>query len=367
MTDDDPSPAMPRAFASPYIEWAKLDSSSAWSLASSGLTSPPRDMLLPVDDLEVNGPSGYGYPALVAAISARYDVPEASIVPALGCSMANHLVMAALIEPGDEVLVEAPTYEPLLATAAYFGARITRVDRHPANHWRLDPDDVAKALTTSTRLVILANLHNPTSQLIDAATLAAIGERAARVGARVLVDEVYLDAVFDARPHPACTLGPHFVTTASLTKVYGLNGLRCGWALAEPALARRMHRLDDLFGIIPVHAGSVLSVHAFDRLDAFAARSRALLDTNRTLLHALLAGREDVTLDAPAYGTTVFVHYPHGDVETLYRLLRQRYDVTIVPGRFFEVPDHFRLGLGCATATLREGLDRLGRALDDLA
>jgi aspartate/methionine/tyrosine aminotransferase len=357
---------MPRAIASPYIEWSKLESHSAWSLAPSGVATPPREMLLPAEELEVNGPSSYGYPPLVAAIASRYDAPGDAVVTTLGCSMANHLVMAALVEPGDEVLVEQPAYEPLVATASFLGARVTRVARRPDAGCRLDPGDVANALTPATRLVVLANLHNPTSHLLDTDTLAAIGSAADRVGARVLVDEVYLDAVFDRRPPSAFALGPQFISTNSLTKVYGLNGLRCGWLIADPPLARRIRRLDDLFGITPVHAGHLLSLRAFDRLDAFAARSRALLGANRALVDAFVATRDDVFLDRPEYGTTVFLRYERGDVETLYRLLRQRYDTTIVPGRYFEAPDHFRIGIGSPTATLREGLDRLGRALDDL-
>src|SRR5262249_19041813 len=159
---------------------------------------------------------------------------------AMGTSMANHLAMAALVSPGDEVLIERPAYEPLVALARYLGAHVTRFERPFESGFAVDPDIVAAALTPRTKLVVLTNLHNPSGAFTDEATLTRVGEAARSVGARVLVDEAYLDAVFDELARTALRLGPTFVVTGSLTKVYGLSGLRCGWILAETSLARQI-------------------------------------------------------------------------------------------------------------------------------
>ena len=111
--------------------------------------------------------------------------------------------------------------------------------------------------------------------------LAPIGEAAARVGARVIVDEVYLDTVFDDAPGSSVHLGPAFVATSSLTKVYGLSALRCGWIIADDDLARRIWRVNDLYGNVQPFPMDLLASAAFDRLPALRARSRALLDANR--------------------------------------------------------------------------------------
>ena len=111
-----------------------------------------------------------------------------------------------------------------------------------------------------------------------------IGKMAKAVGARVLVDEVYLDAVFESAPRSAFHFGNEFVTTNSLTKVYGLSGLRCGWVLGEPALIEKMWRLSDLFNGIPTHAGELLGILALERLPQLKARTRAILDHNRSLV-----------------------------------------------------------------------------------
>ena len=101
----------------------------------------------------------------------------------------------------------------------------------------------------------------------------------------MLVDEVYLDAVYENTPRTSYLLGPEFIVTNSLTKVYGLSGLRCGWILAHPDLARAMWRLNDLFGVIPAHPAELLSVTALAHLDLIRARARRIVDRDRTALH----------------------------------------------------------------------------------
>jgi aspartate/methionine/tyrosine aminotransferase len=359
---------MSRTVSAPYIEWAKLSSSAPVSLAASGVPhATVADLGLTFDDVEIAGPSMYGYAPLVAAIAAKHGVRDECVVTAAGTSMANHLAMAGLVEPGDHVVIERPTYDPMLGVLEYLGARVSRVDRRPEEGFALDPDAVAAALTPATKLVVLANLHNPSSHLTTRETLASIGASAERVGARVLVDEVYLDAVFDA-PQPSCVhLGPGFVSTNSLTKLYGLSGLRCGWVLAEPAVATRLWRLNDLFSNVPAFVAERFSARAFERVPALLERSRALLDANRRLVQDFFASRGDVSLRLPPYGTTVCFKVPGGRADALCRHLRSRYETSVVPGRFFEAPEFVRMGLCADPAVTSEGLARLGAALDDLA
>jgi aspartate/methionine/tyrosine aminotransferase len=210
-------------------------------------------------------------------------------------------------------------------------------------------------------------MHNPTGALTGTDTLKAVGELARSVGARVLVDEVYLEAIFDdARPY-AFQLGSEFVTTSSLTKAYGLSGLRCGWILAEPALARRIWRLHDIFGGIPAHPAERLSVVALANLDRIAARARGLLGANRPVLDSFLDSRDDLDALRPRFGTVASPRLRAGSVDGLCALLRDKYETSVVPGRFFEMPDHFRIGIGIPTDLLRAGLERLGAALDEMA
>jgi aspartate/methionine/tyrosine aminotransferase len=349
------------------MHWAKFKRPVRYALTTSEVPHFRLDSLpLKLADLDMDGASHPRYAPLLQRIADRYGVETEQVVAADGTSMANFLAMAALVAPGDEVLVESPTYEPLLGVANFLGAVINRFDRKGEEGFRLDPGAVERALTPNTRLIIITNLHNPSSSLAEESELRAIGTLASKVGARVLVDEVYLDSAAPPRPS-SVHLGPEFVVTNSLTKVYGLSGLRCGWVLAESELAERMWRLNDLFGVNQAHQAERLACIAFDHLDDVMSETPAMLDCNRGLFNELLTSRGDLSCMSAAHGITAFPRWTGGETQRLDDHLRERYDTAIVPGRWFEMPGHFRIGFGLPVAEFAEGLHRLERALDDLA
>lgn len=356
-----------RVMSSAYMQWAKTHLQARFTLSSSGLLNYPLSRL-PVkpEDLELSGASYYGFAPLQQALAAKCEVAPDCVVAATGTSMANHLIMAALVEPGDEVLIEHPTYELLISTAQYLGAEVKRFARPAENDFQIDLDELARSVTERTRLIVLTNLHNPTSTLTNEETLKQVGKIAREAGAYVLVDEVYLDALFDKAPRSAFHLGEVFVTTNSLTKVYGLSGLRCGWILARPSLAAKLWHLNDLFGVIPAHPAELLSCVALEHLDEIGAHAGQLLELNKALLNSFYATRDDLDWQPHHAGTVSFPRLKHGSVDGLCALLAEKYETTVVPGRFFEMPQHFRIGIGCETTTLAEGLKRLGLALDEI-
>jgi hypothetical protein len=356
------------------MEWAKTRSHGKFNLATSGMIGVPlAEFPFEMEDFEVTAPGGYGYAPLQQRLALHNGVPEECVVAATGTSMANHLAMAAVLDPGDEVLIEQPVYGPMLEVAEYLGARVKRITRRFETGFALDLEEFQRAVTSETRLVVLTNMHNPSGALMPEATIRAIGEIAHRAGARVLVDEVYLEMLFD-RAAPFCfpvgqTIASAednpFIVTSSLTKAYGLSGLRCGWILAAPALANRMWLLDDLYGAVAAHPAERMSVMALDHLEQFRERARALLAINRRILDAFLDLRDDLECFRPPAGTVVFPRLGRGDPEAFFRLLREKYETTVVPGTFFEMPQHFRIGIGGETADLRAGLERLSAALDE--
>ena len=358
------------------MEWAKTRSQARFNLATSGIMSvPSAEFPLPGSQLAITGPGGYGYAPLQERIAAHNRVPVECVVAAAGTSMANHLAIAAVVRPGDEVLVEEPAYGPLLDVPRYLGAKVTRFARRFENGFAVDVATLERAITSTTRLIILTNLHNPSGALIRADTLRQIGALAQSCGARVLVDEAYLEMMFAADAPFAFRIGQElfgagenpFIVTNSLTKVYGLSGLRCGWILAAPELARRIWLLNNLFGANAAHPAEQLSVGAFDHLPRFRDRTRTLLATNAALLDVFLASRRDLEFFKPPAGTVLFPRLTNGDPDEFFALLRDKYETTVVPGRYFEMPQHFRLGIGGDTAELREGLERLGAALDEFS
>ena len=352
---------------SSYMHWAKTKSTAKFNLATSGMPNLNiRELRVSLDDLEITD-GGYGYGPLIERIAARYRVDRSSIVTAAGTTFANHLAMAALLKPGDEVLFESPAYEPMLATVRYLGADVKRFTRRFEDGFRLPVEQIENRTTNRTRLIILTNLHNPSGALTDDDTLKQVGEVAGRAGALVLVDEVYIETLFESSPRTSFHLGDEFVVTSSLTKAFGLSGLRCGWIFARPELAQRMWLLNDLFASTPVHAGERLSVVALDQLSEIGSRAQALLDRNRALLNTFLDTRKDLEAVRPEFGTVIFPRVRSGNADQLCRLLREKYETSVVPGAFFELPAHFRLGIAVETDTLNVGLERLGAALDEIS
>ena len=350
------------------MHWAKSRPTGKYDLSLSGILNLPiAELEFDPKQLKLHGPNGYGYTPLVEALARHRSIATENVVTVSGgTSMANHLAMAALIEHGDEVLIEQPTYDPLLAVAQYLGATIKRFPRRFEERFEIDIGALEKQLSKSTRLIVLTNLHNPSSSLVDEETLRRIGSLARNVGARVLVDEVYLEALFENAPPPAVSLGPEFVVTSSLTKGYGLSGLRCGWIFAEPELAQKIRLLDDIFAASAPFVMEQLSVMAISQLAKIAARAKSILETNRRTLADFLRNRDNLEAVSTSFGTTSFPRLPKVDVEKFCELLTTKYETAVVPGRFFESPQHIRMGLCCEPENFRTGIERLGEALDKI-
>lgn len=348
------------------MHFAKLKSGARFNLATSGVADcRMSDLGANLEELELHGPNPYGYPALSEAIATRFGIPAACVVTAAGASFANHQAMAALVSPGDEVLIEDPAYELMLAALGYLQADIHRLPRRLSQGYALDPEEVRRRLTPRTRLVVLTNMHNPSSKLEADDTLLEIARAADQVGAIVLVDEIYRELTFQGAA--ASTLfrpDGNIVVTSGLTKAYGLSGLRCGWILAPEPVAEQMRRLDDLYAARGPFVTQQLSLTALGRLEALRARALAMIEPNRAAYRQLIGNHpalEQVVFDQ---GTTIFPRLRHGDGDALLHRLQSRYETSIVPGAFFGAPQHFRVGLAGDAAMTREGLARLAEALD---
>lgn len=353
---------------SPYLTWAKVQRSIELDLAGSGVPPCTRDELGPAEmDAPLTERNDYGWPPLVARLAQRYRVAEASVVVAAGASMANHLAMATLLAPGDHVLVESPIYDPLALVPPLWGARVEFFTRAALSAYRLDVDAVRDRLTGRTRLVVISNLHNPSGALASDADLSALAELGDRFGFHVLVDEVYREWLHgghttDGR-EAGLTLSSRIVVTSSMTKAFGLNGLRIGWVLAEPELARRMRRFAGLFDNIVAHPSERLAAQALDRAHAILDPRRQMVTDNRHLLRTWLQATPAVRWTEPAAGTVAWLDLGIGDTTDFTERLVREHRTAIVPGHFFRDPTHVRVALGVNPETLSRGLERLSLAL----
>ena len=268
---------------SAYMEFAKLRSSAKYKLATSGMAGfPLAELGITIDRLEINGSDGYGYEPLCRAIAQRYRVPLECVVPAAGTSMANYFALAACTEPGDEVLIEQPTYALLLDTAQYLGLEIKRFRRPPSADYQIDLADLERQISPRTNLIVLCNLH-----------------------------------------------------------------------------------IHDLHAASNAFPAEVLGVIAFENLERIAAIQKARLDENRKLLKQVLGSQSVLDYFWPEHGTVVFPRLRNGNSEAFCDRLRKDYEVSAVPGTFFEDPQRIRIGVGGTTETVRPALEQLQEALKD--
>jgi aspartate/methionine/tyrosine aminotransferase len=351
-----------------YLRWAiRHYGRVAFDLASSGMTAYPLAELGVPAVLDDPG----NWERLRARIGAFNGVDAGDVVPAMGTTHGLWLACATLLGPGEELLVERPTYEPMHRIAEGHGARATWFDRPPEEGFALDPARVARAMTDRTRVVAVANLHNPSGVRTSDDVLREVASVVAARGAYLLVDEVYapFETLNDARGiwgASARRLGPNVVTVGSLTKGWGLSAHRIGWFLApREIVARGEDAWIASLGHAPL-SWSAFAVHAFDRLGVVGARARALLEGKRARVESWVATHPELTWSAPREGLYGFAHARASTEDFRSRIERgiAEHGVIAAPGSFFGVPNGFRISWSIDGAKLDEGLARLDRVLE---
>jgi len=350
-----------------YLDWASRHYGKVrFDLASSGMPTVPLVELGVPDAATLADPAGW--PGLRSAIASYNDVPREEAIAALGTTHALWLAYTCLAGPGDDVLVEDPTYEPLLRIAEGVGARVVRFARDPKDGFALDLDRIAKAMTPRTKIVAVTDLHNPSGARAGAEVLRAAARMAAARGAVLVVDEVYapFDDLVDGSGvfrTSSRKLAPNLIAVASLTKCYGLGPQRIGWLLGPRAIVERSEdAVTATCGMLPL-AHAHLALRAFGKIGALAERSRAVLATKRDRV-AAWAKAQGFAWSAPKAGLFGFVMLPgRADLTPIIEAAVREREVIVAPGAFFGIPSGFRVAWSAPVDVLEEGLDRLAEAL----
>lgn len=355
-----------------FLEWAKTHTRATYELTLSGVPPvEPTEFPFAADEVDIKVTGTYGHPVLLERIASRYGVHPTWVLPVTGTSTANFMALAIAADRGGPLLVEFPVYQPLMRAAEFLRLQTVSLTRDPRRHFAPDPDVVEQALRQGVTAVLLTDLHNPSGRLCPPETLAAIARLCDRYSAILIVDEVYRDFAHLNGGIPrttAATLGDQVLTTNSLTKVYGLGGLRAGWLIAAPpwiALASRI--LDILCVDVPAPTAS-LAIRALENLERFEQRTRGIYRECAPIVTQWLESRRDVGgygLDGAVFA---YLGLPAGvDADEFTWFLRETFDTQVVSGAFFGEPDHIRVGFGVPPDRLREGLRRIGLALDRFA
>jgi aspartate/methionine/tyrosine aminotransferase len=351
---------------SEYIQWAKKHHDIKYNLAVSGLPAPAlHDLVDDPQEILESGDHKNGWLQLMECIAQRYEVETDQVVPVHSASFANHLACALLLEPGDEVLVEEPAYEPLVSLPKYFNTTVKRFSRSPDQNFQPDPLKIGKRLSGKTKLIILSDLHNPSGVLLDKEKLQKIIEFAEDYEFHLLIDEVYLEFLYPQGARTAANLSNQIITTRSLTKAFGLDDIRVGWIIAEASKADKIRKLQDLFMTSMALPSERLGTIALDKADEMLEQNLELLSENFILVKQFVNEHTKLSWQAPKYGSVGFVKYEPGYVDDLVEHALANYNTLVAPGRFFGMAEYFRIGWGMPTEILEEGLNRLSKSMDE--
>jgi len=350
------------------MEWMKTKSGTKINLSRSGVESVSlKDLEINFSELDIQGNNVHGYPPLLQALASRYGVSENNVVTTLGASHAIFIIGAALLARGDEVLIERPAYEPLLAVPRALGASIRRFDRSFQDGYQLDLRQIESLITEKTKLLVLTNLHNPSGVLLSPSLLEGLIHLTLRKGVKLMIDEIYIEFLDDQQQLTSFHDADNIIVTSSLTKVYGLGGLRCGWIFARPPLTREMRKIIDYTNVEGVYIGEQISARILGQLDSIKQKLMGQMVANRRQVESLIEDEDNLDWVEPAGGVVCFPRVQsEGGGDRLAELLYQKHETSLVPGRFFEDPHHFRLGFGVDPKILAAGLENIRNALRDL-
>jgi len=317
-------------------------------------------------DLGKNTP--FGYEPLRSVIVDKYGCDMGNVVTTTGGSEANFLTCMALLDKGDEVMVEQPGYEPMWLVPAMFGARLRKWERTFENDYKLDLDTLNELMGKKTKMIVLTNLHNPSGALVPRSVMKAVSEMAQDNDAHVLIDEIFLDA--SRTPTSSAAGLENVIVTSSITKVYGLGGLRTGWIVADEETAERCQSAKFMASAASPYLSEVINATVLLRgQKEILERFRDTADRNTEIVRKWIGENSDLLKwMEPAGGIMCFPRYSiNMDSATLCRELLEKGDVLVSPGAFFGTEGHFRLTFTVPEDVLREGLEELVNVLEEFA
>ena len=333
------------------LQIADDDSRSRWEKLSLGYTESA------------------GLPALRQEIAGRYrDLAPEHVLVFSGAEEGILLTMLASLERDDEAIVVTPAYQSLHSVPSALGARVVRVELRMEEGWRLDPEEIARARTPRTRMIVVNFPHNPTGAHIDADTQRRLVEIADEAGAILFSDEVYRGLEYrqeDLLPS-AADLSPNAVSLGVMSKAFAMAGLRIGWlATRNTRFLDRVARLKDYTTICNSAPSEVLAVMALRAADSVLDRSRKIVVGNLAELQRFLDAHASVLeCVAPAAGSVAFPRFNTLDATGISARLATSGSALLMPGTVFGADArHFRVGLG--RRGLSEGLTALSRELSN--
>ena len=329
---------------------------------------------LGVDLQQVQLRYGYhlGRPDLRACIAEQYPgFSGEDIIVTTGASEAIFSIVATAVQPGAHVIVEHPNYPSLYTVPRGLGCDVTLFSLSFENAFRPDLSKLRDMITPKTKLMSFTHPNNPTGSMVSEEQLQALVDLADELDVLLLFDETYREMDFAHSLPPAATLSDRVISISTMSKCYGLPGIRVGWiatknrSVLDSVLTVREH-----VSITNNAVGEEIALRVLQQKEAFLQRARAHIEKNRRIVSDWMEDQEDFEWVYPEAGVVSLPRiksHVQVDPEELYRLLAVKYRTFTVPGRCFEMENrYFRLGFGATHEEIEAGLHCVSSALSEL-
>jgi aspartate/methionine/tyrosine aminotransferase len=304
----------------------------------------------------------------IASMYAGTD--ERNVLVTNGSAEANFVVVWSLLRKGSEVVIMLPNYMQIWGLSRNLGAKVRSFPlREDKSRWRPDLDALRRAVTRKTKLIAICNPNNPAGAVMNEQELEAVCEIAKRAGCWVLSDEVYQGAELDGKQTPS-VWGKYekVIVVNSLSKAYGLPGLRIGWIITTKSRADELWAYHDYTTIAPSAISDYLARRALkpEMRARILARTRKILTGNLPIIRQWVdAHAGNLSMISPQAGAIAYVKYKTkmNSTHLAERLLKEK-STLIVPGDHFGMDHYMRIGYGCPQDYLTAGLDRVSDFLE---
>ncbi len=317
-----------------------------------------------IEELVLQYGDHLGNPELRGILAEDANVSPGDVMLTVGAAGALFIVASSLLEAGDEIVVCFPNYTTNLETPRAIGATIRKLELRFEEGFRIDVDALAEMVSDRTRLISLTTPHNPTGTVLRESELRRAVEIAESCGARLLVDETYRGLSYVGTPPHAASLSPRAISISSLSKTWGLPGLRLGWILCrDPELQELFLAAKEQIHISTSVLDEEIACRYLRDRGQHLQRIRGIVDERFACVRAFMAGQSELEWVAPEGGVIAFPRL-RGDIDVnrFYQLLNDEYGTFVGPGHWFDMDRRYmRIGYGWPDA------DELARGLDNIA
>jgi len=352
-----------------------------YNLSESGVHPMTLKQLLDIDqssvedllETELNYPFVNGIPRLRERIAALYEGagPE-NVLVTVGAIEANYNSVRTLLNPGDELVIMLPNYMQIWGVAKNHGIDIKTFPLMEEKQWAPDLEELERVVSERTKLIAICNPNNPTGYILSEDEMDAIVRTASKVGAWILADEVYAGAeqFTDVRTPSFYGRYDKVVAVGSMSKAYGLPGLRTGWLVAPPELIDQVWARHEYTTISTTMLSNKLTSIALSEKvqPVILDRTRNYIRKGFPMLQKWMKAQGEIFSCTPPQAAAIaFVKYrlDINSTELAMRLIRDK-GVMIIPGDHFGMDKYLRISYGLPADYLKSALDRIGETIQEL-